>query len=117
MIRPKNVCFLLPLKKTKKKTRVGRSLLIVFIYLFIFIIFPDFTKIHNRCVVCTKYITKRGLLGIFTYNTECMSYCKGISKNESQSKQVFKQQYSFKYDGESGKTNKKMAANRKGCVW
>ena len=36
-----------------------------------------------------------------------MSYCKGISKNESQSKQVFKQQYSFKYDSESGKTNKK----------
>ena len=54
-----------------KQIRVGRSLLIFF--------FPDFTKKHNRCVVCTKYITKRGLFGLFTYNTECMSYCKGIS--------------------------------------
>ena len=62
-----------------KKIRVGRSLLIFFLLLFFFI-FPDFTKKHNRCVACTKYITKRGLfLGLFTYNTECMSYCKGIS--------------------------------------
>ena len=58
-----------------KKIRVGRSLLIFFLIS----IFPDFTKKHNISVVCTKYITKRGLFGLFTYNTECMSYCIGIS--------------------------------------
>ena len=42
------MCFLLQLQKH----RVGRSL---------FYFFLDFTKKHNRCVVCTKYITKRGL--------------------------------------------------------
>ena len=42
---------------TSPKIRVGRSLL------FIFFIFPDFTKKHNRCVVCTNYITKRCLFG------------------------------------------------------
>ena len=54
------VCFLLHLKKN---IRVGRSLLFylhVFIFYFIFH-FPDFTKKHNRCAVCTKYITKRCL--------------------------------------------------------
>ena len=55
-----------------KKNRVGRSLLFFFF-------FPDFTKKYNICFVCTKYITKRGLFGPFTYNTECMSYCLGIS--------------------------------------
>ena len=45
-----------------KKIRVGRSLLIFFFFFFFFFfIFPDFTKKHNRCVVCTKYITKSGL--------------------------------------------------------
>ena len=62
-----------------KKIRVGRSLLIFFYFKFLFFIFPDFTKKHNKCVVCMKYITKRGLFGLFTYNTEWMSYCKGIS--------------------------------------
>ena len=27
--------------------------------LFFFFFFPDFTKKHNKSVVCTKYITKR----------------------------------------------------------
>ena len=44
-----------------KKIRVGRSLLIFFFF-FIFI-FPNFTKKDNKCVVCMKYITKRGLFG------------------------------------------------------
>ena len=52
--KTKHVCFLLHLQKNK----VGRSLLLLF-----FIIFPDFTKKHNICVVCTMYITKRALLG------------------------------------------------------
>ena len=45
--------------RPKEKIRVGRSLLIFF--LFYFFIFPDFTQKHNKCVVCTKYVTKRGL--------------------------------------------------------
>ena len=44
-----------------KKIRVGRSLLIFFYFKFLFFIFPNFTKKHNKCVVCMKYITKRGL--------------------------------------------------------
>ena len=43
-----------------KKIRVGRSLLIFF---FFFFISPDFTKKHNKCVVCMKYITKSGSFG------------------------------------------------------
>ena len=39
-----------------KKIRVGRSLLIFF---------PLILPGNNRCVVCTKYITKRGLFGLF----------------------------------------------------
>ena len=39
-----------------KKKRVGRSLFIFFYFFF----FPDFTKKHNKCVVCMKYITKKG---------------------------------------------------------
>ena len=62
-----------------KKIRVGRSLLIFFYFKFLFFIFPNFTKKHNKCVVCMKYITKIGLFGLFTYNIEWMSYCKGIS--------------------------------------
>ena len=46
-----------------KKIRVGRSLLIFFYFKFLFFIFPNFTKKHNKCVVCMKYITKRGLFG------------------------------------------------------
>ena len=56
--------------------RVGRSIFILIFFLFF--IFPDFTKKHNKCIVCTKYITKRGLFGLFAYNTEWVSYCKGI---------------------------------------
>ena len=37
-----------------------------------FFIYPDFTKKHNKCVVCTKYITKRGLLGyLLTIQNGC----------------------------------------------
>ena len=59
-----------------KEIRLGRSLLILFFFSFFS---PDFTKKHNICVACTKHITKRGLFGPFTYNTECMIYCIGIS--------------------------------------
>ena len=55
--KKKYVCFLLHLKKN----RVGRSLLIFYFFLFLFFIFPDFSKKHNKCVVCMKHITKRGL--------------------------------------------------------
>ena len=77
-IRPKEKICVFPVT-SKKKIRVGRSLLIFFFFKFLFFIFPDFTKKHNKCVVCMKYITKRGLFGLFTYNTEWMPYCKGIS--------------------------------------
>ena len=46
-------------------------------------------------------------MGILGYLLTKQNVCKGISKNESQSKRVLKQQYSFKYNSESGKTNKK----------
>ena len=46
-----------------KKNRVGRSLLIFFYFKFLFFIFPNFTKKHNKCAVFMKYITKRGLFG------------------------------------------------------
>ena len=46
-----------------KKIRVGRSLLIFFYFKFLFFIFPNSTKKHNKCVVFMKYITKRGLFG------------------------------------------------------
>ena len=59
-IRPKekNMCVSCYISK---EIRVGRSLLI-FLFLYFFI-FHYFTKKHNKCVVCTKYITKRGLFG------------------------------------------------------
>ena len=52
-----------------EKNRVGTSLFFLFI-------FPDFTKKHNRCVV----LTKRGLFGLFTYKTECMSFVKAFHR-------------------------------------
>ena len=57
IIRPKrkNMCVSCYISK---QIRVGRSLLIIFFFIFFFI-FPDFTKKHDRCVVCTKCITKR----------------------------------------------------------
>ena len=33
-------------------------------------LWPNFTKKHNKCVVCMKYKTKRGLSGLLTYNIE-----------------------------------------------
>ena len=58
-IRPKEKICVFPV--TSPKNRVGRSLLLFFFI--IFFIFPDFTKKHNKCVVCMKYIMKRGLFG------------------------------------------------------
>ena len=68
-----------------KKNRVGRSLLIFFSFVFHF---PDFTKKHNRCVVCTKYITKRGLfLGyLFTIQNTCPTVKAFHRMNLSQNK-------------------------------
>ena len=48
LIRQTNMCVPGYISKT---IRVGRLLFS-----------PDFTKKHTRCVVCTKYITKRGLM-------------------------------------------------------
>ena len=62
MVRSKKICGF-PVK-SPNKIRVGRSLLNFFIFYFIF--FPDFTKKRNRCVVCTKYITKSFFWGLFT---------------------------------------------------
>ena len=51
-----------------QKNRVGWSLLNFYFFSeILFIIFPDFNKKHNRCVVCSKYIMKRGLFGPGTY--------------------------------------------------
>ena len=61
MFRPKNEICVFPVMS--KKNRVGRSLLIFFFSKILFIIFPDFNKKHSRCVVCPKYIIKRGLFG------------------------------------------------------
>ena len=44
---------------------VGRSLLNFFSEI-LYIIFPDFNKKHNICVVCPKYILERGLFGPVT---------------------------------------------------
>ena len=45
-----------------KKIRAGRSLLKKKSKN-LFIVFPDFNKKHNRCLVCPKYIMKRSLFG------------------------------------------------------
>ena len=56
-IRPKErICVFPVTSPNLKKNRVGRSLLFLFF-------FPVFTKKHNKCVVCMKYIRKRGLFG------------------------------------------------------
>ena len=71
-----------------KKIRVGRSLLIFFYFKFLFFIFPNFTKKHNKCVVCMKYITKRGLfLGyLLTIQNGCPTVKAFHRMNLNQSK-------------------------------
>ena len=89
-----------------KKIRVGRSLLIFIFFKFLFFYFPRFyQETQQMCCLHDLYNEKVSFWGyLLTIQNACPTV-KAL--NESQSKQVFKQQYSFKYDSESGKTNKK----------
>ena len=62
------------------------------------------------------YYEKGSLFGVYLLTIQ--NACPTIKAFyiESQSKQVFKQQYSFKYDSESGKTNKNGRKQGRLCV-
>ena len=50
-----------------KQIRVVTKVAFNFFSKILFIIFPDFNKKHNRCIVFPKYIMKRGVFGPVTY--------------------------------------------------
>ena len=75
-LRPKEKICVFPVT-SQKKNRVGRSLF--FFFFFFFFYFPDFTKKHNKCVICMKYITKRDLFWAIYLQYRMDVLLKGIS--------------------------------------
>ena len=62
--KKKEICVFLV--TSKKKIKVGRSLLNFFFFFLIFYLLFSLILIRNRCFVCPKYIMKRGLFGPVT---------------------------------------------------
>ena len=77
------MCFRLHLERIQ-----GRWVTFKFLFFsqILFIIFPDFNKKHNRCVVCSKYLLKRGLFGPVTFKSTCTDEKYGSDSGKTNSK-------------------------------